>query len=79
MNETTATISESNVTIATDLESKQNDDLEEGRTPAGSGDEYVTYVRPKERAVLPPAKYKLFLVVFVEVWFAGTYCRPDYR
>jgi hypothetical protein len=63
MNETETTISKSNV-------SKRND-LEEGRTPRD--DDYVTYVRPKENTVLPQAKYKNFLVVFVEVWFAGTY------
>ena len=35
-------------------------------------DDYVTYIRPKQIKILPPAKYKLFLVTFVAVWFAGT-------
>ena len=35
-------------------------------------DDYVTYIRPKQIKILPPAKYKLFVVTFVGVWFAGT-------
>ena len=51
-------------------------DIEEGKTPsltesAGGDNGYVAYVRPKQATVLPPAKYKLWILVFICVYFAG--------
>ena len=61
------------VGVDKDNNDKDNDnDHDNDNENDDDDDDYVTYIRPKQIKILPPAKYKLFVVTFVAVWFAGT-------